>query len=1845
MVEVAGNVSREEGNTLLDAGPLPGGPRSLDCELHTKAGEQRARALSWLASKGLVSVSVGACSEDGGERPPWVELLVTLQPPLFDATAAEVEASEAASIVMDAFAAAAVEKQQRQEEEADGPAQAAATAAVAAVAAAEAGVPEQQRSPRNDGILGANGEGSSAAMEVAGAGRHQRDEQGGREGTGGSGGGSSRSSSRLPAEGGTARGTRVGKGKGDGLGGGGAGEGEGEEAPLALPQPSELRDSLFRMVLPSDWQREEGEPPGLRCTLYRYQRRALSWMLWRESFSRGPGAAPGGHPLAEGDPDSVKSRRPRVSLAWQKVPGQAVWWNPLERRLSRAPLPPPFPEVAGGLLCDEMGLGKTVEIIALVLANRAPGMDATHAEESGAALYIPGTPGGQAPAAAAATEQPPAVAAAEASLAAALAGAQGSNCLPQNGKPGGARLAATVGRQWCGVDDGTLVVCPSPLLQQWRAELGNHAHGSLRVEVYDGLLALRPPANDRKKPVGRPTPAKRASWAAYLAQAQREAELYERMLSGDSVAPAFDPDLDARLAAGRLRQADVVLTTFDVLQREVYYAPNERASGLRHAKRYAIPTCPLLQVRWWRLVVDEAQLVGPLSASGAMVEKMHAVHRWCVTGTPLTSHGLNDVRGLLHVLKHEPFSDPMAWARLVGEPYSRGDPACWALLRALLRPLMWRNTKAEVAEEYRLPPRALRVSHLTFQSGEKEVYDQILEDMRNTRNELRQEEEEQQQGPAVAPPAARTAGGGRSPAGAGAGASGRKRRRGDKLREEAARELLQLRLACIHPQLTRHWQQLSSDLQLNMGGTLSMQEIMQRLVDKAQYELQEKERALCAHLNTLAMALLGTAGKAAAGAGKGQKGDGGEEEGEPGPSSPATKKRRRSGGQPPREAQQEALSLLEQSYRVGEKGIDALDTPLDKITDLDDITAAGGTIVAWRKLQVNTEHQLALLYRALGREEEAEKMGADLKVKAHGVKEGAELELSMAQARLEALRAQAEEARAALLAAWQRAARLGFPVGSWGGGTRDAAAWLEEVSDVFSEAQQEEAADREAQEGGVQHVLGERVHKALGELEKTVQGELGLLERYVDAVRLQEGLEQLHDGLAAVTAGADQARLEEVSGLMQRLLRLLPTFKRKTLQAHWFWVLPPNQPAAQPVAVGEDATAAGGAAPGPRGAVSSQQPGGGAGQAGADTAPVVDLTQGPGGRQQQGQDPGSSTSGSGRQQQPPLAAPELVEELRRLEASTGGGAAFAAAARFLAAVPGFAFKLGDQGLGYYRDQPPAAAPLLTPESVHQCAAQVRRALHEQQHKLDKQRSPDTRRLDSCPLEAVEARLASAQQQVWGVRIEAWLQGCYGRGVVEQMGREKDPGVTYLSYSREEDVFGSAVHLLRLLKDSHVAECNVILKSAVAADLEADLAAAAEAAPLALTSPDVIRKRMHALRQEALAVRAKKRYMQGRLQEAGQLAAGGTAGAAAGAEEGVGEAAQEVQAGPSSVGMCPAGDFAPAQATQTQNVGLNLEDSSRQQRQHPPKQQQWEQQQRQRDPGAGASGTAGLTDLPAERPGPAEANLLIAGASQQGAALECPVCFNPIQEDIMVFGACGHSFCAACAPKLVLERGECAVCRTKVTSKQVYRVAAGSGASPVQQSDPGAGDAAQEHVVGAWSIKVQAVVRRILALTRGRPDEKCLVFSQFPDALKVLARALDVNGVRHVQLAGSKQAVREALKAFNDDEDVRVFLLSHRAGATGLTLVRASHVFLLEPALEPAIEQQAIARVHRIGQMRPVTIHRLLVRGSIEEQVVQIQESKHSLLAGEQDDSVTTAEPVKNESMAWGDMETLIDSLL
>lgn len=169
----------------------------------------------------------------------------------------------------------------------------------------------------------------------------------------------------------------------------------------------------------------------------------------------------------------------------------------------------------------------------------------------------------------------------------------------------------------------------------------------------------------------------------------------------------------------------------------------------------------------------------------------------------------------------------------------------WETLRAALQPAMWRNTKQVVSTEFQLPERSLVLTSLQFQAPELQFYSAVRDKMRAVRDEM----------VALSSP-----GGSQQHQQAGAGAGPRKRRRTlESLEEMVYQEVGQLRLACIHPQLTKHWRELGAELDLNAGGTVSMEEVMQRLVDKATFELQDAERSLCSHLNSLAIALLRSA--------------------------------------------------------------------------------------------------------------------------------------------------------------------------------------------------------------------------------------------------------------------------------------------------------------------------------------------------------------------------------------------------------------------------------------------------------------------------------------------------------------------------------------------------------------------------------------------------------------------------------------------------------------------------------------------------------------------------------------------------------------------------------------------------------------------------------------------------------------------------------------------------------------------------------------------------------------------------------------------------------------------------
>ena len=124
--------------------------------------------------------------------------------------------------------------------------------------------------------------------------------------------------------------------------------------------------------------------------------------------------------------------------------------------------------------------------------------------------------------------------------------------------------------------------------------------------------------------------------------------------------------------------------------------------------------------------------------------------------------------------------------------------------------------------------------------------------------------------------------------------------------------------------------------------------------------------------------------------------------------------------------------------------------------------------------------------------------------------------------------------------------------------------------------------------------------------------------------------------------------------------------------------------------------------------------------------------------------------------------------------------------------------------------------------------------------------------------------------------------------------------------------------------------------------------------------------------------------------------------------------------------------------------------------------------------------------------------------------------------------------------------------------------------------------------------------------------KVLLFSQFTSMLKLLIPQLEALGIPFEYLDGSTRDRQKRVDDFNNSPDIPLFLLSLKAGGTGLNLTAADTVILYDPWWNPAVELQAADRTHRIGQTRQVTTIKLVMRNSIEEKVLELQSKKRRL---------------------------------
>jgi superfamily II DNA or RNA helicase len=143
-----------------------------------------------------------------------------------------------------------------------------------------------------------------------------------------------------------------------------------------------------------------------------------------------------------------------------------------------------------------------------------------------------------------------------------------------------------------------------------------------------------------------------------------------------------------------------------------------------------------------------------------------------------------------------------------------------------------------------------------------------------------------------------------------------------------------------------------------------------------------------------------------------------------------------------------------------------------------------------------------------------------------------------------------------------------------------------------------------------------------------------------------------------------------------------------------------------------------------------------------------------------------------------------------------------------------------------------------------------------------------------------------------------------------------------------------------------------------------------------------------------------------------------------------------------------------------------------------------------------------------------------------------------------------------------------------------------------------------------SAKLEALLERLdTAVADGH---KALVFSQWTSLLDLVEPALAAAGIDFARLDGSTRDRPAVIARFSAPEGPPVLLVSLRAGGTGLNLTQADHVFLLDPWWNPAVEDQAADRAHRIGQTRPVLVHRLLARSTVEEGMLALQARKRAL---------------------------------
>jgi len=533
----------------------------------------------------------------------------------------------------------------------------------------------------------------------------------------------------------------------------------------------------------------------LRVTLRPYQRKAVSWMLYRE----------GNHSSCIKEKDSNPLWFPVVSNNLER--SISFYYNPCTGQVSKHNFEP-FEDIQGGILADEMGLGKTVEVLALIMMTLASKRELTPAEKQERVFW--------------GSDSKVVLSRNKADVVTENVVDEGlsfvtsvqfidrcSECqelvLNDDSVPKDFRSlfvrcdeCGKIEHAWCAnyrferairvllesphlcyqceadyklqnvlKSHATLIVCPSSILRQWEEEIERNVATEIHHFTYRGMKE-----------------------SGYI-------------------------------AARTLAEMDIVLTTYEALRNDLNRVDLGSGPSLRYAKVFrAVPT-PLCRIDWFRICLDEAQMVEGGSCGAAdMAQCLKGIHRWCVTGTPIQKD-MSDFYGLVRFLQVAPFDDHFWWNHFVWRPARLGRDDN---LKRLVGRLLWRNTKNIVRDELKLPPQSTMKIVLSFGPIERHFYERQYELCAEEAARLVRSRASLQDGMNTLDNIS-------------------KKYITD---EKLVSRLLRLRQACCHPQVG------SDGIRVLQKSTMTMQEVLEALVQRRTVEVAEAERSYVASMNGLA---------------------------------------------------------------------------------------------------------------------------------------------------------------------------------------------------------------------------------------------------------------------------------------------------------------------------------------------------------------------------------------------------------------------------------------------------------------------------------------------------------------------------------------------------------------------------------------------------------------------------------------------------------------------------------------------------------------------------------------------------------------------------------------------------------------------------------------------------------------------------------------------------------------------------------------------------------------------------------------------------------------------------------